>query len=75
MTALTEKSMTEAMGELAQRIESADQRMMMHPTHMIIPPALLNILMWRPVIAKRKGVKGRRMAIKTRRKPSLWRFK
>lgn len=74
MTELTEDSLTAALEQLAGMIEDTEQRMVLRPSHLIVPPAILNRLLYRPPIAIRRGPRGRRLAMKLRARPSLWRM-
>jgi len=74
MTELTEESLIAILQRLAQELDGTAARISLRPSHLIVPPAVLNRLLHRPPIAIRRGPRGRRLAMKLRARPSLWRM-
>lgn len=74
MTALTEESLERALMQMAGCIEAMEERIALRPTHLIMPPSMHRLLMWRPPIRKARGIRGRKRAIARRPAPMLWKM-
>jgi len=72
MTALTEQSLEEAIMQLAGMVENMEERIVMRPSHLIVPPSLFKlsrrIIFPHYILKRRKGVRGRAMTLKWRRR-------
>ena len=75
MTELTQESLERALMEMVGHLESMEERIILRPTHLIIPPAIYRKLMWRSPIRKARGIRGRKRALYGRSKPLMWSFK
>lgn len=74
MTALTEESLEQALMQMAVHIDAMEDRIALRASHLIVPPAILRNLMWRPPIRKAKGIRGRKRALSRRPAPVLWKM-
>lgn len=74
MTELTQESLETLLLDLMQNMDAMVERYALRPTQLIVPPAILNRLMRRPPLARRRGPRGRRLALKLRARPQLWRM-
>jgi phage major head subunit gpT-like protein len=69
---LTQESLEFAIAELAKSIKDMEARMAAQPTHLIVPPSMFKlarrIVFPHKILKRRKGLRGRAMTLKWRRK-------
>jgi hypothetical protein len=74
VTDLTQESLEKVLLDIAFMVNSQDETFVIRPKHLIVPPAIFCIMMYRTPIKMARGVRGRKRALYWRSKPIMWKL-
>jgi hypothetical protein len=74
VTDLTQESLEKLLLDIAFIVNSPNETFVIRPKHLIVPPAIFCIMMYRTPIKRVRGVRNRKRALYWRSKPTMWKL-